>query len=411
VSDPGLKALAEAFAAAATVDPRALSTEQQLAGLEQLLGLGAQLHAVQARWLAAAHDTDATVEVCGRSTRSWLVEEMRLNPGEAARRMRLAKGLPDAPVLFAALAAGAVHPEHALVILPVLPHIGDDELRATVEATLVELAREHPPFYVARAVDEVLAMLGIEKDSQAAHDRRYAQRGVGLDETIGGTGSLNGTLTPEVREKLRLALDAAGGPAGPEDDRTQRQRHHDALGEIAQFFLAHHDTLTPIAGERPRLVVTMSWEQLRDRLTDLEQQWATTALLGSTRIAPATARRLACDAGILPAVLGGDSDVLDLGRTTSVFNLAIRRAAWLRQHGRCAFPRCTRRPAECHHIIWWSHGGTTSLANAAWLCTFHHWLVHEGRWTMHRNPDGTDTFTNPDGTQHSTGPPRQPQAA
>src|SRR4051794_38914522 len=69
---------------------------ETLIELEAMVTAEAVLLAGQAAWLAHAHDTEATVEECGRSARSWLVEEMRLNPGEAARRMRLAKGLPDA---------------------------------------------------------------------------------------------------------------------------------------------------------------------------------------------------------------------------------------------------------------------------------------------------------------------------
>jgi hypothetical protein len=400
--------LTEVVGAKVALGPSAELSEK-LTGLDALFTLESVVRAGQSVFLADAHDVEATTLECGRTTKSWLVEEMCLNPGEAARRMRLAKGLPDAPVLFAALAAGDIHAEHALVILKVLPHVADDELRAVVEKTLVELASDHPPFYVERCVDAVLAMLGVETSAAAAYERRYGQRGVGIDETIGGSGSLNGTLTPEVREKLRLALEAAGAPAGPEDDRSQRQRFHDALGEIAQFFLTHADTLSPVAGERPRLVVTMSYEMLCDRLAELETQWAT--LGAGLPIGPETARRLACDADLLPAVLNAKSDVLDLGRSSSVFNLAIRRAAWLQQQGCCAYPKCRRRPADCHHIIWWSRGGRTSLDNAAWLCAYHHWLVHEGGWTMRRDPDGGFTFTSPDGRQHSTGPPRHPQAA
>ncbi len=124
----------------------------------------------------------------------------------------------------------------------------------------------------------------------------------------------------------------------------------------------------------------------------LEDDWAT---LGSgTGIGAATARRLACDAEIIPAVLNARSEVLDLGHSTRMFNTAIRRAAWIRDGGRCARGGCRRRPVECHHIEWWSKGGKTSLDNASWLCSFHHWLAHEGGWTLRREPDGSYTWTD-----------------
>ena len=407
---PELAAVNDALDRAAAVDARGLSADELLADLEASFTLEAKLKAVQSSRLVVAHEIEATTELCGRTTRSWLVEEQRLDPVEAGRRMRLARGLPDAPVVFAALAAGDLHAEHALVILPVLRHLPDAELRAAVEEALVELGRERPPGAVARKVDEVLAVLGADRGAAAADERRYGRRGVTVAETFGGTGSLAGTLTPEVREKLRLALDAAGQPAGAEDDRTRAQRWHDALGEVAAFYLAHAEDLSPVAGERPRLVVTMSYEMLCARLTELESEWAT--LGAGLPVAPATARRLACDAEIVPAVLGAKSEVLDLGRASSVFNLAIRRAAWLRQGGRCAFPKCRRPPVDCHHIVWWSLGGATSLDNAAWMCAYHHWLVHEGGWTMRADPDGGHTFRSRHGRQLSSDPPpRHPQAA
>jgi hypothetical protein len=94
-------------------------------------------------------------------------------------------------------------------------------------------------------------------------------------------------------------------------------------------------------------------------------------------------------------VLGGRGEPLDIGTTARSWPAAIRRAAWIRDAGRCTYPHCRRQPRELHHIIWWSHGASTSLHNATWLCTFHHWLVHEGHWTLTRTPDGDLQFTPP----------------
>nr|MBA2767609.1 DUF222 domain-containing protein [Sporichthyaceae bacterium] len=100
-------------------------------------------------------------------------------------------------------------------------------------------------------------------------------------------------------------------------------------------------------------------------------------------VSAATLRQLACDALIVPAVLGGPSQVLDLGRTTRVWNLAQRRAVALRDRG-CAAPGCDQPPAACHvHHSWhWTDGGPTDLANAALLCGFHHRMVHRQGWAI-----------------------------
>jgi hypothetical protein len=132
-------------------------------------------------------------------------------------------------------------------------------------------------------------------------------------------------------------------------------------------------------------------EQLHGKLLTLPD--------GAT-ISAATARRFACDAEIIPAVLGGNGEVLDIGQAGHEFTTATRRAAYLRDQGRCAFPGCQAPVVELHHIVFRRHGGPGSLDNAAWLCGYHHWLVHEGHWTLTRDPvDKSYLWTGPLGRQ------------
>ncbi|QSZ48035.1 HNH endonuclease signature motif containing protein [Arthrobacter sp. D5-1] len=98
---------------------------------------------------------------------------------------------------------------------------------------------------------------------------------------------------------------------------------------------------------------------------------------------PNTIRKIACDADILPVVLGSDSRILDIGRTTRIFPPHIRKAITARDQG-CAFPDCTM-PApwcEAHHTTYWSHGGTTSTDNGTLLCSHHHHLIHKEQWRI-----------------------------
>lgn len=400
-----MAALHDAVACLAGVDVHAITDGSLVQTLAELEEVRSRLDGVFARMLHAAEVRDATVAECGRAPRSFLIEELRLGPRDAARRLVLSRRLLMAPLVQAALNAGDITSEHALLILKVLPQLPDD-LRPVVEAELVKLACEHPPFLVARAVDAVLAMCGVERSADERFARRQAERGVDLDETFGGFGSLAGTLSPTALEALRLALDAAARAGGRrDDDRTWRQRRHDGLEEIANFYLANGE-LADVAGERPRVVVTIPLESLLDELS------TKVGILDSgLPIAPATARRLACDAELIPAVLDARGDVLDLGVASRSFSTAIRRAAKIRDGGRCGFPRCTRRIADCHHIVWWSRGGRTSLDNAVWLCAFHHWLVHEGGWTLRRNHDGSYTWKSPPGHETTGDPPRHTSAA
>ena len=105
------------------------------------------------------------------------------------------------------------------------------------------------------------------------------------------------------------------------------------------------------------------------------------ATRGESRVLE-TIRRIACDALIIPVVLGTDSEVLDIGRARRLFTPGILRAMWLRDRG-CTITGCTAPPfwADAHHIIHWVDGGETSLLNGALLCGRHHSIAHQKGWT------------------------------
>ena len=102
-----------------------------------------------------------------------------------------------------------------------------------------------------------------------------------------------------------------------------------------------------------------------------------------------TLRRLACDADLIPAVLGTESEPLDVGRARRLFTGALRTAIIHRDQG-CTFPGCDRPPDWCdaHHVIPWWAGGETSLTNAALLCARHHTIVHRDLLTATASTTG-----------------------
>ena len=104
-------------------------------------------------------------------------------------------------------------------------------------------------------------------------------------------------------------------------------------------------------------------------------------------------RRLACNARILPAVLGGRSELLDLGRARRLFSPAQRRALALRDGG-CRAEGCDIPAAwtEAHHLRPWSRGGRTDLADGVLLCSFHHHRAHDARYDLRRTPGGDVRF-------------------
>ncbi len=126
---------------------------------------------------------------------------------------------------------------------------------------------------------------------------------------------------------------------------------------------------------------------------------------GGVPLPVGTVRRLACDAEIIPTVLGGDGELLDHGRSRRTASRAQRRA--LRAlHRTCAHPDCSVGYDWCrlHHIRWWWRDlGPTDVDNLIPLCERHHHLVHEGGWGLAMTPDRVATWTRPDGTVHHTG--------
>ncbi|MBP7930413.1 MAG: DUF222 domain-containing protein [Acidimicrobiia bacterium] len=128
-----------------------------------------------------------------------------------------------------------------------------------------------------------------------------------------------------------------------------------------------------------------------------------TATNGVT-ISPATIRRLACDADIIPTVLGSNGVVLDQGRRVRTATSA-QRSALIQRDKHCVFPECDRPPSWCqaHHLKPWEDGGATDLDNMALICSSHHHLVHEGQWTLTRGPNGTWTAQPPQ--HHRLKPP------
>ncbi|MDR6438974.1 hypothetical protein J2790_004149 [Paenarthrobacter nicotinovorans] len=200
-----------------------------------------------------------------------------------------------------------------------------------------------------------------------------------------------------------LGADAGfGADAGPDagdgpdlDRRSRAQKLLDGLTGACNLAMTTAK-LPSNGGLRPQLTVTIDYNELFDQLT---QHTSTSTGLGAGTgtspdtgtgtatfagpIHPNTIRKIACDADIIPVLLGSEGRILDIGRTTRIFPPHIRKAITARDGG-CAFPDCTI-PApwcEAHHTTYWSHGGTTSTHNGTLLCSHHHHLIHKEQWRI-----------------------------
>ena len=108
-----------------------------------------------------------------------------------------------------------------------------------------------------------------------------------------------------------------------------------------------------------------------------------------------TARRLACEAEILPVVLDGRSVPIDVGRSKRLATVHQRRALQA-MHPTCAIPDCEVIFDHCtvHHIDYWENGGSTDLNNMIPLCSRHHHAAHEGGWKLKLDPESRELEIN-----------------
>ncbi len=144
----------------------------------------------------------------------------------------------------------------------------------------------------------------------------------------------------------------------------------------------------PGHGPKAHITVTIDFNDLKAATADKLGH-----LIYGDALSAATIRRLACDAQILPVVLGSDSQPLDVGTTIRLATGPIRNALITRDKG-CVC--CGAPPIYCdaHHVVHWIDGGATKLTNLALLCKRCHRDLHAGHWTI-RITDGIVHVTRP----------------
>jgi hypothetical protein len=125
---------------------------------------------------------------------------------------------------------------------------------------------------------------------------------------------------------------------------------------------------------------------------------------------PTALRLLCCDAGVVPIVLNGAGQPLDVGQSRRTIPDGLRRAVVARDRG-CAHPGCDRPPSWCqiHHIKEWAKGGATKLDNLVMLCFTHHAEIHSTEWFVRVAGDGIPEFIPPVWLDRNQKPRRHPR--
>ena len=364
-------------------------------------------------WAAQVRYTDevdqrglAAARSC-TSTGALLQQSLLISAADAANRVRAARHTqpqdlpsggstpPVLPVVGDAVDAGRINADHTRTLVQTLqrlPATLDPAVRAAAEHTLVHAAISFDPDQFRKIAHRLQET--IDPDGQLGTDpASKMELHIGFRNAATGLTSITGRLDDLGAETLRKAIDGLAAPHptvdGITDQRPAALRRAQALVEVLNRSLTH--TLVPEqGGQRPQVTVTLDWELIRDAV-------GTATLDNGETLTPAVARRILCDAEIIPAVLGGHSEVLDLGRSARTFNRATRRAIALRDKG-CAFPGCNRPPDWCdgHHVKWFTRDcGQTSYTNGCLLCAHHHSIIHRGEWTIAFAADGVPEFIPP----------------
>ncbi|WP_050668916.1 HNH endonuclease signature motif containing protein [Luteipulveratus halotolerans] len=242
------------------------------------------------------------------------------------------------------------------------------------------------PRELATAIRYAGQLIKPERDLDAEHDARARGRSLSKRPGPAGMSEYRVLLDPDGAAVIDAAVAGlsapVAGPDGEPDPRGGALRRADALVEIVRRGVSSPGAAPKTT--KAQVIITMTLtdllEQLRARGHDRRPGrsasgagvTATGEVLSATEV-----RRHACDAGIIPMVLGSAGEVLDVGSEVRLFTPAQRRALWHRDGG-CTYPGCTIPAQWCdaHHVVWWSRGGRTDLDSVALLCGRHHTTVH-----------------------------------
>lgn len=377
------------------------------------------IHRLQAIKLSviAAADRGHVAQSAGLTgTGAWVATKTHTTGAAAAGQVALATAL-DTTLhrTREALAEGLLSVDHARVIAGAsteLPSTLTAVERDNIEITLLAAARRVDPAALRKTARRALAAARRSAAEVDAHEDRLvrseeerAWSAARLTLHDNGDGTTTGhftvpTLAASILRKVVQQLAsprrgrAAGGAGradgdlGQADERTgegeaaglRRLTPADNWSEV-NWANRHGQAFTQVLEHLPTerlhhksaatIVVSIDLERLRAGMgvgrSDTGQD-----------VSAATVRRLACEAGVLPAILGGDSQVLDVGRTHRYFS-EHHRTALAGSYSECAAVGCDRPYAwtDLHHLKPWSTGGETSLSNAVPLCGHHHRRIHD----------------------------------
>ena len=411
--------------------------EEKVDALVTLARVEARLSALKLRVLAASED--ACEAGAHRSVADLASAKTGEDRARCAADVRLAVALERFTIVGAAMAAGVLSPVKARIITRELADLDADP---DVSRDLVDLAEQH---LVSQATEfaprelEAIAKKILETIAPWIEDERERQRLEAAEQRaqrrltlqlitspggLEGVTELRARIPTAVAGRLRTYLEAFTAPrhlantSVSANTRTQTNTEAEAeagnsldsawsttaLGEHVPYhqrlgaaFCSLLEAIDPDrlplhGGTATSIMITIG---LKDLIEGLNAANISAGSHGDLRITAAQARRLACTANLIPAVLGSNSEVLDLGRASRLFTTAQRKAMALRDK-HCRTEGCTVPAAWCeahHYREPWSHGGKTDLNDGKLLCPWHHHRAHDARYLVSEMANGDVRYT------------------
>jgi hypothetical protein len=400
----------------------------------EICALARQMNAETCRLLALVREFDDRLGWAKwglRNCAEWLAWRCGLSLSAAREKVRTAQALRGLPAISAAFADGRLSYSKVRALSRVSEMHDEDSLldyalRATaqqVEERCRQIRNVAPESSVSawrawerRSLtlirDEARGMIRISVDVPIEQGEligkaleRAAENG---DSAMGIEFTGWGPSAEDDSNGVRDASDSnRGSAANSATGNSWRAQQADALVAMAKSYLSGCNG-NDIGSGKPsstadhyQVVIHTDASALRGGISvdnsALRGGVALSLEFGRSEVPIETVKRLTCDGSLITIVEDGDGTPLDVGRKRRTVTTALKRALWARDR-HCSFPGCHNRCyVDAHHIEHWADGGATSLGNLTLLCTFHHTLLHEGRFKVRRDGDDALSFQRPDG--------------